>query len=102
MRKNSQTKPKPFTADRWRGIITTIIMLALSVVALVIVVIVLPLNDATRIVLPTATPVADAEEILVIPPPIIDTTGIVVFGGLLILLVLVFVLRELNWFRRNC
>ena len=105
MKQNKPVKKSLFTLDRWSGIFTTLLVLAVIVIVLVIVVLSLPAaNSAQPTAVLTPTPISSglatqAQEI--IPPPMVDTTGVVVIGGLLVLLVLGVVLRELNWFRRQ-
>jgi hypothetical protein len=99
MKQSKTTKRKGITLDRWSGIFTTLLILMLIVIALVVVVILLPIGSAAPSLGATLTPTPVSTEPL--PPPIVDTTGIVVMGGVLILLVLGLVVRELSWFRRQ-
>lgn len=101
MKQNKPVKKSLFTLDRWSGIFTTLIILVLIVIALILVVLRLPVNNASPSLGATLTPIPTIVGAVVAPPPIVDTTGIVVMGGLLVLLVLGIVLRELAWFRRQ-
>ncbi|MGB4594675.1 MAG: hypothetical protein WBI14_02060 [Anaerolineaceae bacterium] len=105
--KPKSVKKSLFTLDRWSGIFTALLLLAITVIVLLVVVLSLPVANSvqpTAVLAPTLMPVDSAGQPLVqtvTPPPMVDTTGVVVMGGLLVLFVLSVVLRELNWFRRQ-
>ena len=95
MKKNKGTEPKKFSTGRWSGILTSLLILFLIVIALVIVVIWLPITDPTTVLETAITPSIGSTSSLLPVPPKVDTSGIVVMGGLMVLLVLGLVTREL-------
>ena len=96
-------------ADHWAGTWSALIILVFVVVALVIMTTLrsnqafLNANQQTATALAntsiTLTPLSAEEAELV--PPIIDTNLLVVLAGLMLLLVLVVMLREVTWFRKH-
>ena len=96
-------------ADPWAGTWSALIILVFVVVALVIMTTLrsnqafLNANQQTATALAntsiTLTPLSAEEAELV--PPIIDTNLLVVLAGLMLLLVLVVMLREVTWFRKH-
>lgn len=96
-------------ADPWAGTWSALIILVFVVVALVVMTTLrsnqafLNANQQTATALAntsiTLTPLSAEEAELV--PPIIDTNLLVVLAGLMLLLVLVVMLREVTWFRKH-
>ncbi len=95
------------TNDRWSGIWYTLTILALVVIALVLVMVFLPASQPAAVP-PTNTPMLTGTPDVLTPtpvngcqPPIVDTDGVVIIGGLLMLILILAVMREVSWFRRN-
>lgn len=101
-----QLKPemKPnLTPDRWKGIFAVLVLLIVVVVIVVVAVAVLPVQNLVVLSSPTPLFASSTQTVgmVVETPPIVDTTRLVSFAGVLVLLILGVVLRELLWVRRK-
>ena len=100
---------KKKVTDPWAGTRSALLILIFAVVALVLLTTLrsnqafLHASQQTATVLATAaitaTPLSPEEAELL--PPIVDTNLLVALAGLMLLLVLVVMLREVAWFRKH-
>jgi magnesium-transporting ATPase (P-type) len=100
---------KKKVTDPWAGTWSAIIVLIFVVLALIVLT-TLRSNQAfftasqqtaTALATTTITPTPLGAEEAELIPPIIDTNVLVVLAGLILVLVLVVMLREVAWFRKH-
>ncbi len=95
-----------FTRKNLTGNITALVVLMLAVLAMVVVVVAFPKDNP--VLQTTPTPAAQSEtmepcETLepVVEPPVVKIDGIVIMGGIIVLITLAAVLRELFFYRNH-
>lgn len=104
---------KRFKMDRWSGTYLALVLLIVVVIGMAMLAVIFPLDPTLGTApsnttpqptpLPTALPVNTEGEAMVIDPviipPAVDTTWLVIIGGLLVIIVLVGILREISYQR---
>lgn len=109
MSTNLKNNLKKKVSDPWAGTRSAIIILIFVVVALIALT-TLRSNQAfftagqqtaTALASYTISPTPLSPEEAELLPPIIDTNVLVILAGLILILVLVVILREIAWFRKH-
>ncbi len=109
MNSNLKDGLKKKVEDPWAGTRSALFILIFAVIALVLLT-TLRSNQAfveagqqtaTALATITVTPMPLSAEEIASLPPIIDTNLLVALAGLILLLVLVAILREIAWFRKH-
>ena len=109
MNSNLKDGLKKKVEDPWAGTRSALLILVIAVIALVALT-TLKSNQAfleasqqtaTALATRTITPIPMNAEELAALPPVIDTNLLVALSGLILILVLVVILREVAWFRKH-
>lgn len=89
--------------ERWAGIWYGLIVLIVLVVLLTAAIVALNRSGMATANVPTPvfTPTPTMPGDVVVTPPSVDPSGMVVAGALIVLIVLAALLREVDWFRKR-
>ncbi|HSN94024.1 MAG TPA: hypothetical protein VLR89_03065 [Anaerolineaceae bacterium] len=109
MSTNLKDDLKKKVSDPWAGTWSALIILIFVVIALLVLttlrsnqaLLIASQQTATVLASTTKTPEPMSPENVEYIPPIIDTNLLVALAGLMLLLVLVVMLREVTWFRKK-